>query len=138
MNWTKDDDKMLSSIEMELLTLIDAYGFTFENPHSTAEEKENTKKGIEFKYKQIDWLRGIKDRVMTSADKEEIKKKENRCKEILASIHDIESQILDIYGISNQAGTSGAVMVDIQQIIQAKKLEDKRKELQEELKKLKF
>jgi len=134
MNWTEDDDKILSSIEIELLTLIDAYEFTFEDPHSTIEEKENTKKGIEFKYKQIDWLRGIKDRVMTSSDKEEIEKKKNRCKEILASIRDIESQIRDIYGISNQTNTSGAVKVNIQQIMQVKQLEDKRKELQEELK----
>lgn len=143
MGWTEDDDKMLSSIEMELLTSIDAYEFTFGNPHSTIEEKENTEKGIKFKYKQIDWLRGIKDRVMTSSDKEEIEKKKNRCKEILASIHDIESQIRDIYGISNQANTNGtikinAVNVNIQQIMQAKSLEDKRRELQEELKKLKF
>lgn len=143
MSWTEDDDKMLSSIETELLTLIDAYEFTFENPHSTIEEKENTEKGIKFKYKQIDWLRGIKDRVMTSSDKEEIEKKKNRYKEILTSIHDIESQIRDIYGISNQANTNGAIKinsvnVNIQQIMQAKPLEDKRKELQEELKKIKI
>lgn len=118
MSWNADDDKMLSSIEVELLTLIDTYEFTLENPHSTIEEKENTEKGIEFKYKQIDWLRGIKDRVMTPSDKEEIEKKKNRYKEILTSIRDIESQIRDIYGISDQANmTSGVVEVNIQQII---------------------
>lgn len=64
MNWTEDDDKMLSSIETELLTLIDAYQFELEEiPSTNEDEKKNLINGINFKYKQIDWLKEIKERL---------------------------------------------------------------------------
>jgi len=63
MAWESNDDKMLSSIETELLTLIDAYQFELEEvPDLKEDDRKNLIDGIKFKYKQIDWLRKIKER----------------------------------------------------------------------------
>lgn len=62
--WTKHDTEILSSIETELLTLIDAYQFELDEvPDLDEEERKNIINGINFKYKQIDWLKEIKERL---------------------------------------------------------------------------
>lgn len=62
--WTELDNQMVSSIEIELLTLIDAYQFELDEvPDLDEEERKNIINGINFKYKQIDWLKEIKERL---------------------------------------------------------------------------
>ena len=133
--WTEHDDKMLSSIETELLTLIDTYEFTFENPHSTEADKKNSEAGISFKYKQIEWLNALKDRIMTPEEKEEREKKRARFIEVNKEINHLDNQIRDIYGLTGQ---TNVVTVNIQQLQQVKVLEEKKKELYAELNKLKY
>ena len=63
--WTERDTQMLSSIETELLTVIDAYQFELEEiPDLDKEDRKNLVDGINFHYKQIDWLREIKERLL--------------------------------------------------------------------------
>lgn len=63
--WTEYDDKMLSSIETELLTIIDAYQFELDEIHDMSQEEiRNISEGIKFKYKQIGWLKQIKERLI--------------------------------------------------------------------------
>ena len=135
MSWNIDDDKICNSIIDELLTLIDAYEFTFENPHSAEADKKNSEAGISFKHKQIEWLNALKDRIMTPEEKEEREKKRARFIEVSKEINHLEGQIRDIYGLTGQ---TGVVMVNIQQLQQVKPLEEKKKELQAELDKLKY
>jgi len=62
--WTEHDTQMLSSIETELLTLIDACQFELEEvPGLDKKDRENLKNGISLHYKQIDWLNEIKERL---------------------------------------------------------------------------
>ena len=64
MAWGSNDDKMYSSIESELLTLIDTDQFELEEaPDLKESDRKNLIEGIKFKYKQIDWLRKIKERL---------------------------------------------------------------------------
>ena len=62
--WTKHDTQMLSSIETELLTLIDAYQFELDEcPDLNEDDRKNLTSGINFKYKQIDWLHEMKEKI---------------------------------------------------------------------------
>lgn len=62
--WTERDIQMLSSIETELLTLIDAYQFELgECPDLNEDERRNLIGGINLKYKQIDWLYEMKEKI---------------------------------------------------------------------------
>ena len=64
MAWNINDDKMLSSIESDLLTMIDAYQFELEEcPDLNEDDRKNLISGINLKYKQIDWLNEIKERL---------------------------------------------------------------------------
>ena len=61
--WTELDDKMLSSIESELLTIIDAAQWELSELSDLKEEDKNDLvAGVKFKYKQISWLRELKER----------------------------------------------------------------------------
>ena len=62
--WTEHDTQMLSSIETELLTLIDACQFELEEIHDLSpDDRKNLVGGINLHYKQIDWLNEIKERL---------------------------------------------------------------------------
>ena len=138
MTWNIDDDKICNSIIDELLSLIDTYEFTYENPYSTEVDKENTEKGIEFKHKQIEWLSGLKDRIMTPQEKAEREEKKARLVEVMKEINHLEGQICDIFGLNGTTVSGKATTVNIDQLKQAKPLQDKKKELQEELNKLRY
>lgn len=62
--WTELDNQMMSSIETELLTLIDTYQFELDEIHDLPkEDRENLIGGINLKYKQIDWLYEMKEKI---------------------------------------------------------------------------
>ena len=62
--WTELDNQMMSSIETELLTLIDSYQFELDEIHDLPkEDRENLIGGIKLHYKQINWLSEIKERL---------------------------------------------------------------------------
>ena len=61
-SWTNYDEQMLSSITTELYTLQDTYAFARNCP-SDEKEKEEMDKAIAFKYTQIEWLEGLKERM---------------------------------------------------------------------------
>ena len=62
--WTEHDTQMMSSIETELLTIIDACQFELDEIHNLSEDdRKNLISGINLHYKQIDWLNEIKERL---------------------------------------------------------------------------
>lgn len=74
--WTEHDTQMLSSIETELLTLIDTYQFELgECPGLSDDDRRNLIGGINLKYKQIDWLHEMKEKIENKKSVMKFKKK---------------------------------------------------------------
>ena len=74
--WAEYDTQMLSSIETELLTLIDAYQFELDEcPDLSDGDRRNLIGGINLKYKQIDWLHEMKEKIENKKSVMKFKKK---------------------------------------------------------------
>lgn len=64
MNIKEHDTQMFFSIEDELLSVIDAYQFELDEcPDLDENDRRNLISGINFKYKQIDWLHEIQKKI---------------------------------------------------------------------------